>query len=651
MKSLLMKTPFVVLTAGLMLAPTVAAAQSKEGDKGRTEVSEARPIDRRSVPLSEEFRHAIENGTRVETGHPGNSYWQQWARYDISAQLDPPSGILSGSESIWYFNRSPDSLDEVFLHLRPNLFSPKSERNTNAPTSGGVTLGDVAVNGLVVFADVEGTILRLPLDVELRSGDSVFLELEWSYPVPPNAPRSGFDGEVYFLAYWYPQMAVYDDLAGWNIDQYLGNAEFYMGYGDYRYEVTVPAGYLVGATGELTNSSEVLTDRAMERLAGAREKRQTVNVVSPAEQGPGGSTRRGEDGTLTWRYEARNVRDVTWSTSDSFVWDATHAVVGDIEGDGIPDTTAIHSFYRAESTGWLESARFSQASIELLSEYLWPYPYEHMTAVEGPSSCGGMEYPMMTCIGTGAFNTPESMYNVTEHEIGHMWFPMQVGSNEKAHAWMDEGLTQFNEIPGMEDMFPNSDVRAQNRNIYLSIVNAGMEEPLMVHGDRYESDFGYGVASYFKPANAFVALNKMLGDELFLEALREFGRRWVGKHPAPWDLWNTFDDVTGRDLGWFWRSWFFETWALDQAIGSVEENGAELVVTLTNLGEMVMPAYLSVEYADGTRQEFVAAVDGWLDDELEVVVTVPRGSDVVSMELDIDVAFPDTDRSNQSWTP
>lgn len=639
---------WVVVSSFAAVAVLPVAASAQAMSKGTFEM--ALDVERWTLPQSREFARALKNGTRARNGEPGGDYWQQWANYEIWAELDPTTQILIGTEQIWYFNNSPDDLGELYLHLRPNLFEPKSNRNTEVPSTGGIELGIILVNGDEVAGVVDGTILRVGLSSPLAAADSIRLDLAWSYPVPPNAPRSGFDGEVYFLAYWYPQMAVYDDLSGWNIDQYLGNAEFYMGYGDYKFAITVPEGYIVGATGSLVNPEDVLTESSRARLALAAMSRETVNIVSPAEQGAGLSTLRGEDGRLTWAFEAVNVRDVTWSTSAGFVWDATHAIVGDIDGDGATDTTAIHSLYRARSRGWLENARYSQASIEVLSDFLWPYPYPHMTVVEGPQSCGGMEYPMMTCIGTGAFDTPEGLYNVTEHEIGHMWFPMQVGSNEKAHAWMDEGLTQYNEIPGMADMFPLSDVRAQNRNIYLAIINAGLEEPLMTHGDRFDSDFGYGVASYFKPATALVVLNRMLGEDLFLESLREYGRRWVGKHPSPWDLFHTFNDVTGQDLDWFWRTWFFETWALDQSIGPVTESGEDLEVIVESLGDMHLPAFLTVEYADGSEREFVVPVDGWLDGDLGVPVNIPDGSDVVSIQIDREALFPDTDNTNQLWT-
>jgi aminopeptidase N len=411
----------------------------------------------------------------------------------------------------------------------------------------------------------------------------------------------------------------------------------------------VPAGWLVAATGELLNASEVLSAQTRARLDSASRASGVVHVVTETDRKAGISTAPGSNGKLTWRFHADSVRDVAWGASAKYLWDATHAVSGDVAGDGRPDTTEIHAFYRPEqrASHWNESARYSRHSIEFFSRYLSPYPYPHMTAVDGPTSCGGMEYPMMTCIG-GQWDTL-GLYEVTTHEIGHMWFPMIVGSDEKRYAWMDEGLTQFNQSQAMADFFKGFDDEARNRKNYLDFADMASETELMHHGDRYPSYPSYGVASYYKPATVMVALRNVIGTEQFNRGLQEYIRRWAYKHPTPYDLFNTFEDVTGRDLSWFWRSWFFETWKLDQAIDTVTNVGDSVDIVIANRGKAPMPVHLALTRIDGKVERLTLPVEGWFGGERRRSVRVAREPAVRTIEIDPDKDLPDLDRSNQVW--
>jgi hypothetical protein len=604
------------------------------------------------------FDSAVVRGTRTRTGEPGPAYWQQRAEYRLEAELNQVSKRLNGRGSITYHNNSPDTLPVVYIHAYGNLFAPDAKRNTPVLASlGGIVFTRVAVAGRVLDSSalgagwtVTGTVMALRLPKPLLPGSSIELELAWNLRIPPDGPRGGQDRETYVLSYWYPQVAVYDDVNGWQIDQYLGNAEFYMGYGDYDMAVTVPEGWLVASTGTLQNPEEVLSDTTRARLARARAGGAVVAVVPEAGRGVGKATARGKDGKLTWRFKAENVRDVTWATSNLYLWDATTAPVGALDGHSAPDTAMIYSFYRpdARRSGWGESAIYASRSIAIFSKVLWPYPYPHMTVVDGPASCGGMEYPMMTCIG-GDWNE-RTLFDVEAHEIAHMWFPMQVGSDEKRYAWMDEGMAQYFQSVAIDQQFPDADDVGENRRNYVGAVRYGKETEMMRYGDKYPDYNAYGIASYFKPATVLVALGGVIGDSTMMRGLREYGKRWSGKHPMPSDFWDTMNEVSGQDLDWFWRTWYYETWKLDQAIDEVVRAGDDtLVVTIENKGKAPMPVLLLARGASGDTTSLTVPVDAWFGGEKKIVVRMAVPDDFTRLEIDPTQRFPDADRSNQTW--
>jgi hypothetical protein len=648
----------VLLASAVLFAAAPLPAQAPASD------TVARPAPY-PVSLPVNFQRAIARGTRAPDGRPGPRYWQQWADYRIQAELDPATHRLTGTETIRYQNRSPDTLRLLILHLRANLFAPDAQRNRTVPVTEPVTLTRVAVNGEELrgpgaagggtpMYNTNGTLLGIRMRQPLLPGATAELALAWNYPVPPNgAPRGGWQDSVHYVSYWYPQMAVYDDVNGWVAEQYMSNAEFYMGYGSYDVSLTVPAGYLVTATGRLANADSVLSKQTRDRLRQARRTRDIVHVVTEQDRGAGKATAAGTGGKLTWRFVADSVRDFAWGTAPDYLWDATHAVVGDATGDGKPDTTNINAFWRPQGRPafWQENARYGRHSVEFLSNYLWPYPWPHMTAVDGPQSCGGMEYPMMTCIGGARDST--AMYGVTLHEIAHMWFPMQVGSNEKRHSWMDEGLTQFNESQGSIDFFGGTsfvnDV-AGNRDSYLALARSGNEVDMMRHGDLYGDRAAFGIASYFKPATLMVALRGILGEETFNRAYREYGARWRFRHPSPYDFFNTFESVAGRDLDWFWRPWFFETWTMDQAIAGVEVQGDSVAITVEDRGLAPMPVRLSITRQGAAADTLTVPADVWLDGARRHTVKVPARGGVTRVVIDAEEFFPDLDRTNQTWS-
>lgn len=631
-----------------------------------------------------QFERAIANGTRTRSGAPGPNYWQNTADYDLRARLDTEAEAITASGTITYTNHSPDALDVLVLKLRQNVHAPGVPRNRPVAVTGGLTLSRLAVNGQAV-ADVsveetpgsysgraepgtyviQGTVLTLGLPEPLAPGETATLEVDWSYPVPPatGTYRQGTDGEVFYIGYWYPQVAVYDDVYGWHTDPYLGMGEHYMDYGDYTVAFDAPADMLVWGTGALANPEEVLTARTRQRLAEALSGDDVVPVVTEAERGT--ALQPGTGGRLVWRFEADDVRDVAFSASSAYVWDATHADV-DQDGDGTPEAVLINAFYRPGTAAWERSAEFARFSIEDLSTMLWPYPWPHMTAVEGLIG-GGMEYPMMTLI--GGDRTDPSLFSVTYHEIAHMWFPMMVGTNEKAFTWMDEGLTSFNTNEGIDAFWDGSSSDRQrieawgrNRQAHYRLAGTGYAVPPMRHNDRYPIGGGTGqvdpvggaargVASYSTPAVMLHALEGLYGEDAFFSAFREYGRRWRNQHPYPYDLFNTFENQLGADLDWLWTPTLFETWTVDQAVAEVTEgDGGTVVVRVEDLGLAPMPTPVRVTYADGRTADQTVPVETWLEGAREATLTFPAG-DVRRVEIDPDTFVLDVDRTNNVVEP
>ncbi|HEY9515692.1 MAG TPA: M1 family metallopeptidase [Gemmatimonadaceae bacterium] len=617
------------------------------------------------------FSRAVTRGTRTRSGRPGRTNWVQRARYRIDAKLNVATSRLTGTEGVVYLNNSPDTLREVAVYLRQNLFAPGSPRREAVPITGGVTLTRVAVGGRTLkqmvrrrtrtaASDagyiVQGTVMWVRLPVPLLPGDSTQLEFSWSFTPPPSPSdgREGREGHVYFMGYWYPQIAVYDDVNGWVTDPYLNGAEFYMDPADYDVRITVPRGWVVGATGMLHDSAAVLSRQTLSRLAAARGSRDVVHILTAADRRNGSAFARSATEAV-WHFTALDVRDFAWGASDRYEWDATIALVPK-PAAGTTDTVMINSFFRLHpaAAAWpLGGARYTRDAVERLSAYLWPYPYPQMTSMEGVITSGGMEYPMMTLMQPWADTL--SLAGDLMHETGHMWFPMQVGSSETRYPWMDEGLTQFDVAQAMRVLYGEpraggrlNDSEQGQRSSYLGLARAGREGSLMRFGDLSEQDL-YFVMYYNKTAQVLAALRAVIGPELFHRAYLEYGRRWLGRHPYPADFFNTFNDVSGRDLSWFWTTWFYEPWSLDQAIASVREEGDSVAITIEDRGLAPMPVLMAITRADGNVIRVDAPVDVWLQGARQWVVRLPRTPNVVRVEIDPDGAFPDVDRGNQLW--
>jgi hypothetical protein len=598
------------------------------------------------------YLRAVETGTRTPDGRPGARYWQQRVDYTIQASLQPETATLSGSEVIRYTNRAPSEIRRLFVRLYQNVFSEGVERNRAVRITGGMTLRRVAAQGRTLERlppsgrgaegewagyTIDGTVARIILPEAIPSGGVTELEFEWEYTIPgDDAFRTGhIDHHVFNVAQWYPQIAVVDDVYGFDASPYLGDGEFYLEYGSFDVSLTVPDGWLVAATGELRNGPSLLPESVRRRLAGALQSNEVVRIASGEDLAPGTPIGAGR----TWHFHADRVRDFAFATSDRYVWDAVGADVGGERG-----RVLVQAMYDPALEHWRDAAAFSKHSIEFFSRHILPYPYPHATAAYGP--IGGMEYPMLVFIGRSRPGEP--LYSVLAHEFSHEWFPMIVGSPEAAFAWMDEGLTSFNESLARADYFGHQDSRMQDQDRYLQAARAEIEAPLMQHTDYVQSGFGRGVAAYTKPATLMHALRRVLGSETFDRAYRTYARAWRYRHPYPWDFFRVMESEADVDLDWFWRSWFYDTVTLDQAIDTVDEEDGVLSVTITNLGGAVMPIEMELRLEDGSSERVMWPVEVWAGTR-SVTRRLQVSRHVARIILDPGRFYPDLDRSNNVW--
>ena len=595
--------------------------------------------------------------TRSATGAPGAGYWQQRADYRIQATLDPGRKTITGREKITYTNNSPDSLRNLWIQLDQNLFRKDSrgaeraeegQRHAGFFDDGGFVIGAVTLDddGVSIAPEyrVEDTMLEVLLDRPLApAGASIDVEIEFSFRIPETgADRMGRleirRGVIYELAQWYPRMFAYDDVNGWNQSSYLGQGEWYLEYGDFDVELTVPRDFVVVATGVLQNESDVLTAQQVSRLARARSSAETVAIIGPDEAGDS-DTRPAGAGPLTWRFHAESVRDFAWAASDRFVWDAA-SYEDVLVMSAYPEESVGDDFF----SGYERSTEYLRHSIKHYSENWFPYPYPVAINVGGVAF--GMEYPMIVfCSHTarGAF-----LFAVTDHEIGHTWFPMVVGSDERRYPWMDEGFNTFiNYYSGIEFTGGDPILAGAMEPGQIADDMRSLRQPVIAYADSISED-EIGTLAYNKPAAVLVLLrDDILGRDVFDEGFRKYIRDWAYKHPQPGDFIRTMEDVSGQDLDWFFRGWIYENAVLDQAVASVEQDGDVTTVTIENRGGIPMPAEVRLVYRDGTEEVRALPVDVWKDGPRYAIEVTGKG--VRQVQLDPDGSHPDIDRSNNVW--
>jgi len=611
------------------------------------------------------------NEYRTSDGQPGPKYWTNKASYKIAVTLDDVKDAITGSVIITYTNNSPEPMDFVWLYLDQNLYKLDSRGQAKTPATGRSRYGDVNSKfeggfnirsvkllyndkGKISSSDVMKIIsdtrmqLRLPSPLEANGG-TIQIKIDYSYYIPKyGSDRTGIqdtkNGKIYAIAQWYPRMCVFDDIEGWNTLPYLGAGEFYLDYGDYDYSITAPAHQIIVGSGELQNPGEVLTSTQLKRYNEAKKSDKTI-IIRSAEEVTDPSSRPQQE-NLTWHFKLKNARDVSWAASTAFIWDAAKM--------NLPSgrKALAMSVYPVESNGnngWERATEYTKAAIEGYSKRWFEFPYDDATNVA--SNVSGMEYPGIVFCGYQAKGA--GLWGVTDHEFGHTWFPMIVGSNERKYGWMDEGFNTFINGPSTEDFNKGEyNKKATDKTRIYQYMFGNNSETIMSGPDALK-EANIGTALYLKPGYALDILrNEILGPQLFDYAFRAYIKRWAFKHPSPWDFFRTMENVAGEDLGWFWKGMFIENYKLDQAITDVKyvnnDAASGALVSVGNLDKMAMPIYLQYETVSGKTGMEKVPVEVWQNGPTWIV-KLNTTEKLKSVTIDPDHVFPDMNVDNNSW--
>jgi hypothetical protein len=620
--------------------------------------------------FAQSFNLPAGNAFRSAKGIPSLSYWQNNSSYLIHATLNEKDTSVTGDVTITYTNNSPDQLDYLWLQLDQNIFesSSRSVAATKYPgdyfgtigkINGGYNIKDVTIiqGGKTYTAQpvITDTRMQLRLQTAMQpKGGKVSIKINFSFNIPlDGAGRFGRqytkDGVIYQIAQWYPRMCVYDDVEGWNTLPYMGLGEFYCDYGDYEYYVTAPAEMIIYGSGDLQNASEVLTAEEIKRLATAANSDKTVTIIAADEVGKA-SMRPTTKGNLTWHFKLKNARDVAWAAGKGMIWDAAKI--------NLPSgrKAVAMSCYPLESVGdaaWSRSTEYLKAAIEIYSKNFFEYPWN--VAVSNAGITGGMEYPGM--IFNSYKETKARLWFLVSHEIGHNWYPMIVGSNERRYMWQDEGFNVYiNYIAN--DIFNNGEYKTDPAYFEKGFFGSRdyeqfmqYKDPLMTVSDAMDEEQHYQF--YGKTAYGLNLLRTVVvGKERFDYAFRKYTEAWAFKHPTPYDFFHCINNAAGEDLNWFWKEWFFTTWKLDQAITTVtyvdNDPSKGSLITIDNKGKMILPAIVKIIQSNGETATVQLPTDIWQRSGTWTF-KYPSTTKIDKLILDPEKVLPDVDRKNNEW--
>ena len=606
------------------------------------------------LPLGNEYRTA--------TGEPGPSYWQNQSDYEIDVALDDKQNLIKGTVTITYTNNSPKALSALWLQLEQNAFKKDSKglqsglflyKNPEEKVAdGGYDIESIKNAGdeSNITYKVYDTRMQLQLPQPLKSGQKLSFSIKYQYKFPVNYKNADFqvnrtdilpskNGDIYSVAQWYPRMSVLDDVEGWNNLPYLGNGEFYLDYGNFKVNITVPAAYIVEASGDLLNAEDVLTPVQLKRWQAAKESNEPVFIRSAAEVTDASS--RPAQATCTWKFKMDNTRDFAWTASKSFIWEALSFKVGDSK------RVMGSSLYPIESDkakSWKRSSEYIKYTLQYFSDKWMTYPYNK--AVNVASNLDGMEYPgMVFC---AAKDTGNMYWAVVNHELGHTWFPMIVGSNERKYAWMDEGFNLFIDMMATKDFNKGEFIGYAEINSPLNDLFAENILPILSRPDAIPGNQVYPI-QYQKTAYLLALLrNEILGAERFDSAFKKYLHDWAYKHPTPWDFFKSINNSAGEDLTWFWRAMFIENYRLDQKLGKVQMVKNKGLITIENIEKAAMPVVVELTYADGLKERRTFPVEIW-GYQSTFTFTGNKTGAVKSVVIDPDKIYPDINRVNNTY--
>jgi hypothetical protein len=644
----------------LMFAASQASAQDRPPERAI----------RRDIPITNAIRRAYERSTRDSTGRPGRNYWQLRTDYTIEARLDPATQTITGHETITVHNESPDPLTEIRLRLDHNIYRPTTPQGLSTPaeTTDGMVITKLAINGEAAdvnaptpgrgggapaglrAVDLHLTNARIVLPTPVAPRATAKLEIDWRTKLPGGPSGAGhrmtqrWADTLFQPTQWYPRVAKYDDLRGWDTNIYLGPAEFYNNFGRFDVRITVPGGWIVSGTGLLQNPNEVLTASARERLAKVTASDSVTTIVGPDEVGPGVATAAGD--WLTWHLVADQVNDFAWATAKKFVWTATRAT---IPGKG---PVPVHMVYLPGRAALFRDAGWkARHALEFYSKLYAPYPFPQLTLQDGPSA--GMEYPMVINSNRGA----------ADHETAHQWWPMMVGNNETWYGWMDEGFNQYMNILSDADSAGTAPSLNGLGQSYGRTSGDEWEAPMMWNANW--AGPMYGFQTYSKTPLMLSMLGGIVGDSAVWRAQSEFTKAWAFKHPSPWDFMFFMSNQFQQELGWFWYYWLFTTERVDGSIQSVQTAGGKTTVVVKQAGQMPSPVVLRVEFepggaplrmmpnakSAGSDAAIVTwPVNVWFTGSRTFNATLDFGGRAIrKITLDPFGRFPDTDPSDNVW--
>ena len=598
-----------------------------------------------------EVKTAYEKGTRSVDGQPGKNYWQNKSVYSIEVEIVPGSRTIHGKESIQYFNNSPDSLHEIVIRLYQDIYKKGNMRDfeiDERDIHSGVQIHSVAVNDKVVdqanFSEWSrsGTNATITLDSVLLPHSSVKLNFEWEFTISKyrNIRTGTYDSTTFFVGYWYPQVAMYDDINGWDRLNYGGQQEFYNDFCDFNVHITAPPKFFVWATGQLSNGKDIFTSQILEKLTQACQSDSLIRITTPEDYEHNVSFFQKEI-PHTWNYSASNVTDFAFAVSDHYFWDAASVVVD----QSTKRRTNISTIYPSPNEESENLANVASTIIKTYSEIFpkVPFPYPSMTVFVNRNPSGGMEFPMM--VNDATPHTHSGTVGLTAHEIAHTYFPFFMGTNERRYAWMDEGWAVKIPFDLQTSTLQGESGRERNVKAYEQVAGTQLDIPLVVSSSLLTGT-AYRNSAYGKPACAYDFLEDMVGKEKFTSALQQYISIWHGKHPLPYDFFNALNTALGKNYDWYWKPWFMEFGYPDLGLEKIEIKNETVIVTIHKIGNIPVPVELKIWFSDSSMVQKHYDASIWQSsDEYVCVVPNPQGGLIKSVILGSS-SIPDINKNN-----